>query len=445
MTPNILLITVDDMNYNSCGVFGSRIHNITPNIDKLASEGMCFQHSHVTIAVCQPSRQAMMTGRYPHRNGAPGFDPIDETVPTLQEQLTKSGYLNGIIGKIEHLAPEHKYCWDYAVHTIKEENGWGRNPEKYFEFSKEFIQKAKEEKSPFFLMVNSHDPHRPFAGSEDEVMSFGYSTEVSYQYKPEEIEVPGFLPDIPNVRKELAQYFSSVHRCDETVGEILRALDEMEMVENTIVMFLSDNGMAFPFAKTNCYLNSTRTPWIIRWPGVIKSGIKDETHFISGIDFMPTILDLVGLSQIEGMDGRSFLPILKGENDQVRNKIFTEFNTTAGKKKYPMRCIQTYKYGYIFNNWSDGDTFFINESKQGLTYKAMKDAAENDSQIANRIQMFDYRVKEEFYDFEKDPDGLNNLIHNPNYRDEIMKLKKDMYNVMKATNDPILEQFKNYC
>lgn len=445
MKPNILLITADDLNYNSCGIFGSKVSNITPNIDKFATEGMCFQHSHVTIAVCQPSRQAMMTGRYPHRNGAPGFDPIDEDVPTLQEELKKAGYINGVLGKVDHLAPEHKYCWDYVVHTIEKENGWGRKPQKYYEFCKEFIQKAKKEDKPFFFMANSHDPHRPFAGSEDEIKKFGHHTEVSYQYTPDEIEVPPFLPDIPDVRKELAQYFSSVHRCDETVGELLRALDEMGMTENTIVMFLSDNGMAFPFAKTNCYLNSTRTPWIIRWPKKIKPGIKDEIHFISGIDFMPTILEIVGLPESEGMDGKSFLPLLEGENQKDRDKIFTEFNTTAAKRKYPMRCVRNHKYGYIFNTWSDESTFFKNESKFGLTYKAMVEAAQNDKQIESRVQMFDYRVKEEFYDFQKDPDALNNLINDPNYRDMIIKFKNDMYDIMKATDDPELEQFKNLC
>src|SRR5262249_35448378 len=129
-------------------------------------------------------------------------------------------------------------------------------------------------------------------------------------YKPEEILIPGFLPDLADVRKEMSQYYSSAHRCDETVGQVLRALKESGLEENTLVMFLSDNGISMPFAKSNCYLTSTRTPWIVRWPGKVKAGVVEDQHMISGIDYMPTILETLGLAAPAGMDGRSFLPLL---------------------------------------------------------------------------------------------------------------------------------------
>ena len=110
---NVLLITADDLNYNSVGAYGNIIPNITPNIDKLARQGMLFTQAYMNIAVCQPSRQSFMTGRYPHNNGAPGFDPIDRDVPTLQEELNRVGYLNGVIGKEEHLKPMDKFYWDF--------------------------------------------------------------------------------------------------------------------------------------------------------------------------------------------------------------------------------------------------------------------------------------------------------------------------------------------
>ncbi len=442
MRPNILLITADDMNYDALGVTGCKVENITPNLDNLAKKGLRFVHAHVTVAVCQPSREVLMTGRYPHRNGAPGFDPINEDVPTLQEQLKQAGYINGIIGKVEHLMPESKFCWDSAVHTFKEENGLGREPKKYYQFAKEFFDKATAEEKPFFLMANSHDPHRPFVGSEQEKNKFGYNTTASRYYKSEEVEVPGFIPDIPGVRKEIAEYYSSVHRCDETVGEVLRALKESGFENNTLVMFLSDNGMAFPFAKTNCYLNSTRTPWIFSWPGVIELGVVDSEHMISGVDFMPTILDAVGLPQTKGMDGSSLMPLLKGEKQDERDMVFTVFNTTSAKNAYPMRCLQNKQFGYIFNAWSDQQRVFRNESQSGLTYRAMKEAANIDKNIEARVRMFDYRVREEFYDFQKDPDGLNNLINDPYYKDKINKMKKELLQKMVDSNDPLAETFK---
>ena len=438
--PNVLLITADDMNYDAPGATGSPVPGVTPHIDRLASEGVRFVHAHVTIAVCQPSRQCLMTGRYPHNNGALGFDPISEDVPTLQEHLAAAGYLNGILGKTEHLAPIHRFCWDTAVH--REELLEGRAPARYYEETKAFIEQARASGRPFFLMANSHDPHRPFAGSDDELRKFETHFPVSHTYAPEEVPIPGFLPDLPDVRREIAQYYTSVRRCDDTVGAVVRALEESGLADNTLVMFLSDNGMAFPFAKTNCYLTSTRTPWIIRWPGKTRPGTVDKAHFISGIDYAPTILDALGLSAIEGLDGRSFLPLLQGETQAKRQSVFTVFNATAAKRSYPMRCIQDRRFGYIFNAWPDGKTAFINESQSGLTMAAMGRAAKNDPDIAGRVDLFLYRTPEELYDFEADPSAVHNLIDTPAYGEKAQAMRHAMLEAMIASGDPLSGLFR---
>jgi N-sulfoglucosamine sulfohydrolase len=443
--PNILLITADDMNWNAPGCFGGRTPEITPNIDRLASKGVRFEHAHITIAVCQPSRSVLMTGRYPHRNGAEGFGPINKSVPTLQEQLHKAGYLQGILGKVKHLAPPEKFKWDMIEDY--QDLGCGRNPELYYQYAGDFFRQAAGRKQPFFLMANSHDPHRPFHGSAQEQKSFAKVLKdipaPSRVYKGEEIEVPGFLPDLPDVRKEIAQYYSSVRRCDDTVGAVLRALRESGQAENTLIMFLSDNGMALPFAKTNCYLHSTRTPWIAAWPDRIKPGVVDKQHFISGIDFMPTALDASGISAPGGMDGTSFLPVLMGKQQPERDKVFTQFHQTSGRNRYPMRCVQTRRFGYIFNPWSDGERVFKNESQSGLTFNAMKAAAQKNESIAGRVKLFQYRVIEEFYDFKNDPDGLNNLIDDPSYKEQIDKLRSELQDWMEKTGDPALNSFEN--
>ena len=216
-------------------------------------------------------------------------------------------------------------------------------------------------------MANSHDPHRPFYGSlqERQVCERVWSKHgvhledipaPSRIYDSHDVQVPGFLPDIPGVRKEVAQYYCSVRRCDDTVGRVLSALHESGQEENTVVMFLSDNGMSFPFAKTNCYLNSTHTPWIVRWPGRVKPGAVNTRDFIEGIDFMPTILDAAGLPTTPGMDGKSFLPLLDGQEQPGRDHVFTVFHKTAGRKSYPMRCLRERRLGYIYNAWADGKT-----------------------------------------------------------------------------------------
>ena len=442
--PNVVLITADDMNWDAPGCFGGRTPDITPNIDRLASAGMRFKYAHITIAVCQPSRSVLMTGRYPHRNGAEGFQPIRRDVPTLQERLHQAGYLNGILGKVEHLAPIEKFKWDMVRDF--EELGCGRDPGLYHSFAKEFFRRAAREGRPFFLMANSHDPHRPFHGSLQEKRLFAEKLKdipaPSRVYLEDEVEVPGFLPDLPDVRKEIAQYYSSVRRCDDTVGAIMRALRESGQAENTLVMFLSDNGMALPFSKTNCYLHSTRTPWIVVWPGKIKAGVVDARHFISGIDFMPTVLDAAGLDAPEGMDGFSFLPVLLGREQAGRDKVFTQFHQTSARRRYPMRTVQDRRFGYIFNPWSDGKRVFKNGSQSGLTFKAMQAAARTDADIAARVKLFQYRVLEEFYDFEKDPDALHNLIDDPRYRSEVERLRNELLRWMERTGDPAVVALK---
>jgi len=438
--PNILLITADDMNYDTPGVTGCTVPGITPNIDRLASEGLRFIHSHVTAAVCQPSRQCMMTGRYPHTIGAPGFDPIRQDVPTLQEHLEAGGYVNGILSKVDHLAPVPKFRWTTAVRGG--ELDFGRGPRRYYEATGAFLETAKASGKPFFLMANSQDPHRPFAGSEGELQRFGKHWPVSRTYRPDEVEVPGFLEDLPDVRKELAQYLTSVRRCDDTVGEVLRALRESGLEEDTLVMFLSDNGMAFPYAKTNCYPASTRTPWIVRWPGRVKPGIVDETHLISGIDFAPTILEAAGLPEMSDIEGRSFLPILLGRETPGRDSVYTVFNITSARNWYPMRCIQDRRYGYIFNAWSDGTTAFKNESQSGLTMQAMRNAAETDPAIEARVRFFLHRVPEEFYDYANDPDARDNLIDRPELQNQIEGMRGRMLDVMVRTQDPLLDAFQ---
>ncbi|MDR3193111.1 MAG: sulfatase [Treponema sp.] len=443
MQPNFLFITADDLNYNSVGAFGCGVDNITPNLDKLAREGMCFDKAHVTIAVCQPSRQCLLTGLYPHHNGALGFDPISEHIPTLTQTLRDHGYYNGIIGKVEHLRPIEKFCWDFCDDVFNDKNNHGRSPYIYRRDSAEFFRQAKKKGRPFFLMANSHDPHRPFAGSEDELTRFyGYHTFASRYYKSEEAEVPGFLPDLPEVRKELAQYYSSVHRCDETVGAVLRSLEESGLADNTLVIFLSDNGMAFPFAKANCYLNSTKTPFIARWPGVTSANSRNKSDYIAGVDFTPTILEAAGLEGKMDCDGRSYLALLKGEGQPDRDMVYTQFNTTSAKNSYPMRCIQSKGFGYIFNAWADGTALYRNESQTGLSYKAMRAAAENDAAIAGRVRFFDYRCREEFYDFSRDPDGLNNLANSDSHGEMVQRFRKKLESRMRESADPVLSLFE---
>ena len=444
--PNILLITADDLNWNTVGCFGYPVEGITPNLDRLAASGLRFEHGHVAVAVCQPSRSAMMTGRHPHRSGGEGFHRLRHPdIPILPDCLRAVGYLVGILGKVDHCTPYADFSWDMC--QDQPELGFGRDPETYNRHAAAFMREAVAAGQPFFLMANSHDPHRPFYGNDPaEWYAAGdrpRAAAPSRVFTPDEVVVPSFLPDLPAVRLEISEYCNSVRRCDDTVGRVLDALDASGAADNTVVLFLSDNGMAFPFAKTNCYLHSTKTPWIMRWPGRIAAGRVDSRHFVSGIDILPTFLEAAGLAIPEGVDGFSFLPVLEGQPQAGRDCVFTQFHQTSGKQSYPMRCVQTARFGYIFNPWANGTRVFRNESQAGRTFSAMQAAAAEDAAIAARVELFLHRLPEELYDFAADHDALENRIADPACAAERIRLQAAMEAWMEKTNDPALDALRN--
>ncbi len=442
---NVLLIVVDDMNYNSTGVFGCKTPHTTPNIDKFAEEGIRFTNAHVQVAVSQPCRNSIATGMYPHKSRLEGFYGLPDTsnIPLVYEILQNHGFLTCILGKVEHSTPKANFKWD--MNKDRPELGQGRNPELYYNYAKEFFAKVKKQKKPFYFMANSHDPHRPFNGSEQESRYWPHEsiTKPSKVYSPSEVIVPGFLPDIADVRLEISEYFSSVRRADDCVGKILQALKESGLEENTIIIFLSDNGMSLPYSKTNCYLNSTKTPLIVKWPGKIKPNTVDSSHFISTIDLMPTILEINGIAIPQAVDGISMLPVLRGNTIENKDMVFTQFFETSNKNRYPMRCVQNKRYGYIFNAWANDKREFKNESQAGRTFKAMRQASKTDSSIARRVDFFLHRMVEEFYDFQKDPDALHNLINDPDYKNEIKKFQTALEKWMRENGDGALEAFIN--
>jgi N-sulfoglucosamine sulfohydrolase len=445
---NILIVSADDLAYNSVGAFGCEMQGITPNIDRLAEEGIRFTRAHVNTAVCQPCRQSWLTGRFPHSIGSEGFEPIAEDVPTLPMLLKKKGYINGILGKEIHHQPREQFFWDFIPFKTERDSVWrkghSRDPDLFYEYSAKFFKMAREQGKPFFLSANSHDPHRPFVGSRSDTLTWGDNMPpVTRQYAPDEIEMLGYLPDIPKVRKEVAQYYGNVYRCDQNIGGVLKALRESGMEKNTLVIFLSDHGAAFPFSKSQCYLNSTKTPLIVKWPGRVTPGSLDSSHFVTGIDLMPTVMEVTGLQPVPGLEGQSFLPLLQNEEQEDRDYAYSTFYQIFAKIRYPMRCVQNEEFGYIYNFWSDRQLEISGDATGGLTWRAMIKEAETDPEIARRVDLFRYRVPEEFYNFREDPDGLNNLADDPAYAEELNTFRAKMLEMMEKYKDPAYEAYRD--
>ena len=177
---------------------------------------------------------------------------------------------------------------------------------------------------------------------------------------------------------------------------MLDALDKAGLRENTVVMLKSDHGIAVPFAKTNCWRHSTITPWLVRWPGVVKAGSFDSKHIITGIDLAPTVLDILDVPNMQGVDGQSFLPALQGADADGFDHAYTQINSLSSGKSFAMRSYQDKRYGFIWNGWADGKTKFRNESMFGLTWNALRKAGETDAAIKVRADHYEYRCQFEF-------------------------------------------------
>ena len=432
---NILLITADDLGFEAMDFLDGKVPGVTPNLTKLSDESLSFQQGYVNNAICCPSRSIIATGRYGHNSGLFGFNKLTKPIPTVFGTFQKAGYLTGVLGKVSHSTPDAAFQWDF-VHDFQE-LGAGRSPTKYHGFAKEFFARSKAENKPFYFMVNSHDPHRPFYDPNGRGKT---GEEVpSRVFKPSEISIPSYIPDLPEAREEYAKYYSSIRRLDDTVGGVLKALDDSGLASRTLVVFITDNGSPFPFAKANTYPASNKTPLLMRWPGVAKPGV-DKTHFVSEVDFFATFMDAAGLPVPEGLDGRSLVPLLKAGKQDGREYVYTQIDYTIGGPPKPMRSVIGKQYAYIFNAFSDGK-FKYKNNNEGETFTAMEEAGKSDPSIQDRVNMFRYRVPQEFYDLEKDPGCTVNLIKDPEYQKLVKEYQERLRNWMVETKDHCLAAF----
>ena len=440
--PNLILLTVDDMSCDSVGVYGCKLKGTSPRMDRLASQSIRFEHAHVTVGNCMPCRNVMFSGLYSHNNKVEGFYQVkDPGWPHMADLIKEAGYYVAIRGKVSHSAPYQPYAWDEDLTNLPDGGkAHLKDANSYGESTARGIANAKKAGKPFFLSVNISDPHKPFwsqvrGGKEDPHVP-------SRIFKANEVPVPGFLFDDPKVREELALYYSSVRRADDCVGAVLDALEKSGQANNTMVVFLSDHGMPLPFAKTQLYHHSTRTPLMIRHPQLVRPGTVDKRHMVSVVDLLPTILDALGIASPKRLDGRSFFPLLKGEKQDGRTYVIKEYNENAGRSRDPMRAVQTKKYLYLFNPWSNGERVFATATNGTMTCKRMIELAKTDGKLAARLDLYRHRVPEELYQVDQDPDCLINLIAHPGHQDELKKLRSILTKWMVKSEDPLIEPFR---
>jgi N-sulfoglucosamine sulfohydrolase len=456
--PNILLIAVDDMGYDTPASFGGRVEGLTPHIDSLGSQGMSFTRAYNTSSRCAPSRGSIMTGHYQDNYNVErgGSDTtVRADVRTIPEYLDERGYMTGLFGKDTHYRPIEKYGFDRVVPMAA--MAVGRSPELYARNIAEFIDESVAAKRPFFISANTHDPHRPYAGAPGEVESLErrFAQEIKkLAAKPEFVlppqvenysmqghEAPGFVPDHELVREEFGYYLNSSHRADQFVGALMQVLEDKELLDNTLVIFHSDNGMHWPYAKSNVYVASVKTPFVIYWQGRSVAGTTTDS-LISTIDILPTILEASGIAKPEELPGKSLLPLLDDPNLSQHEQVFATLNARSGVR-YEMRSVIGTDYIYIFNKWVDGKAKYHNgKYSGGLALKGMEAAAKEDEIAKQRLEFFYDRSKEELYDVRSDPNALVNLAGHEDAADTLDSMRQLMLARLIAADDPYLADFR---
>jgi len=437
--PNVVLVVADDHGREAVGCYGNPVIK-TPNLDKLASEGVRFTHAFCTTASCSASRSVILTGLYNHANGQYGHQHSFhhfvsfENIKSLPVLLTKAGYRTARIGKL-HVAPPEVYKFD------EELGAESRNPVAMTQKCKDFI--AASDARPFFLYFCPSDPHRG-GGKADELpykpdrfgnRAKGYPGVKEVKYDPKDIIIPPFLPDIPECRSELAQYYQSVSRVDQGVGQLLEILKQSGKYESTLVIYISDNGVAFPGAKTTLYEPGMNLPCIVRSPYQKKQGLVCNA-MITWADITPTILDFAGALQKEtDFHGRSFQYILEDESPKGWDEIYASHTFHEITMYYPMRVIREREHKLIWNIAHGLEYPFASDLWESSTWQAV--LQRGDKFYGKRsIDAYLHRSEFELYDLDEDPYEIKNLAGDAKYEKLLGELKEKLKSFQNRTNDP---------
>ena len=438
--PNIILFVTDDHGMDALGCYGNPVIH-TPNLDKLADEGVRFTNAYCTSASSAASRSVILTGLYGHATGAYGhvhdyhhFSTYN-TVRSLPVILSENGYHTARIGKY-HVAPEKVYYFDETLQADP------RNTVQMADACKDLFQSEE----PFFLYFCTDDPHRSDFTVEKEDWrapnlfgnkNQGYEGVHDVIYSPDEVLVPSFLPDTPETRAELAQYYQSVSRVDEGFGRLMQHLVASGKDDNTVVIYISDNGVAFAGAKTTLYEPGIHLPCIIRDPSIEAQGFVTDV-MISWADLTPTILDYAGADlEKEHFHGRSFRPVLTEENPEGWDEIAASHTFHEITMYYPMRVYRKGNFKLIWNIAWPLEYPFASDLWVSSTWQRIyRDG--NPYYGKRATEKYLHRPEFELYDLENDPDEIVNLSENPHYASCLADMKSALRQWQYATDDPWL-------
>jgi N-sulfoglucosamine sulfohydrolase len=424
--PNIILIISED-NGPQLGCYGDPYAK-TPNLDKLAAQGVRFQNAYVTQSGCSQSRSSILTGLYPHQNGqlglaSWGFRMYREDTPNIPRGLKAAGYRTGIIGKL-HINPESAFPYD--MEEIPGGNFARKNLADYAKYAEAFI--TADEK-PFFLHINYPDAHDPFLTQVDGLPKDPQTGK--------DVTCPAhFGIDPPELRQLMADYYNCMSRLDSLIGDLLAALERSGKADNTLVIYLGDHGPDLLRGKRSSYEGGTHIPLIVRWPGKAQPQVR--TEFVSTVDFMPTLLAVSGAAPVPGLPGQSLVPLLAGEKPAWRDHLFTEFHTHAAQANFfPQRAVRSDRYKLIENLLPDEANPDMEKIDKEFPFVAAAlAAAKPEVRAAYRLQQRPPRY--ELYDLQADPYEFRNLTASPEHAAVFADLKQRLLTWREQTADPLL-------
>ena len=396
--PNLLLFLADDMTYADVGCFGNS-DVLTPNINRLAKQGLRLTRCYSSAPTCSPLRQSLFTGLYPVKNGAhPNHSRVHEGVQSLPQYLSPLGYRVGLAGK-RHEAPASAFPFEQLGGS---HGDGGRTPagaDLPLNRAKEFM--ARDGDQPWCLVVTSNQPHTPWNRGDASV------------YPPDKLTVPPYLVDTKELREGLSKYYAEISYMDQQLGEVMKILRELGQSENTVILWLSEQGSQLPFGKWTCYDMGIHAAAVVRWPGRIQPG-TDSAALVSYVDIVPTFLELAGGKPDSSLfDGRSFMPVLLGEK-QAHHEFVYAINTTRGiyhgSEAYGIRAVTDGRWLYIRNLHPESQ-FQNMVTYRDPIYASWKKV---DSDFArSRVEKYVRRPVVELFDLKDDPWCLKNLAGTP--------------------------------
>ena len=409
--PNFVFIIADDCTFRDIGCYGGQAH--TPNIDKLATEGMRFTQCFQSAPMCSPTRHNIYTGLYPVKSGAyPNHTFAKAGTKSVVHYLKPLGYRVALSGK-KHINPQDVFPFEYS--------GKSNNPD--FEALDKFVSECKDSGTPFCLFACSNEPHSPWNKGD------------ASRYDPAKLKLPPYFVDTEETRENMSRYLAEITYYDWQVGQTLALLDKYALSDNTLVIVVSEQGSSFPFGKWTCYDTGLQSAFIARWPGKIEPGTVSDA-MIEYLDVLPTYIEAAGGKLEAVLDGKSLLPVLTGEKQEHKKYVFGEMTTRGinnGSEYFGIRSIRSRKFKYVWN--FTPEIKFQNACTNSSIFKSWRQKAETDPDAAEKVRRYEHRQGEELYDITRDPYEWNNLAENPQYATIKVRMKRRLVNWMKAMGD----------